>query len=479
MGAVRTRFAPSPTGTLHIGGARTALFNWAFARQQRGAFLLRLEDTDRERSTPEAEAAILDGLRWLEIDWDGEPIRQSARLERHAAAVEQLLASGHAYRCVCTREELEERKQATIARGGKWTYDGRCRDAGHGPDCGPHAVRLRLPPDADLSWNDLVFGSSGQAAAEIGDRIIRRSDGSPLYHLAVVVDDIDLGITHVIRGADHHPNTPFQIALYRALEAPPPRFAHVPLIVGADGKKLSKRRDPVAVRQYREAGYLAEAMRNWLVRLGWSYGDQELFSREEIVERFDLAAVSRSPARADPGKLQWLNLHYLKQLPRARLLEELAPFLEREAGGPVEPSAALEALVDLLRERARTLDEMARQARFLVVPDDALAYDEKAVRKHWKPEGEAPLADLAERLAALESWNEKSLQETFEDVARRHGGLGLGKLAQPVRVAVTGSAASPGIYEVLALLGPERSLARIRRALERIRALREDGSSAG
>src|SRR5690606_8481888 len=267
MTAIRTRFAPSPTGFLHIGGARTALYNWAWTRRHGGTFVLRIEDTDRERSTAESEAAVVEGLRWLGLDWDEGPIRQSARGERHRAAVDRLLAAGRAYRCVCTPEEIEERKAKVIAAGGKWVYDGRCAEAGHGPER-PHAVRLRVPREGKLGWDDLVFGPSGQEAREIGDLVIRRSDGSPLYHLAVVVDDVDMGITHVIRGAAHLNNTPLQLALYRALDPPVPHFAHLPLIVGADGRKLSKRRDPVSVQHFRAQGYLPEAMCNWLVRIG-------------------------------------------------------------------------------------------------------------------------------------------------------------------------------------------------------------------
>ncbi len=469
MATVRTRFAPSPTGFLHLGGARTALFNQAFAHGHGGVLVLRVEDTDRERSTPAAERAVLEGLRWLGIDWDEGPLRQSERMERYAAAVERLLASGRAYRCTCTREELEERRQKTIAAGRKWTYDGRCREADHGPDCGAHTVRLRLPEHERLAWDDLVFGPSGQDAGEIGDMIVRRSDGGPLYHLAGVVDDIEMGITHVIRGADHHSNTPFHLALYRALDAEPPRFAHVPLIVGSDGKKLSKRRDPVSVQHYRDQGYLPEALRNWLVRIGWSHGDQEIFSREEIVRLFDLDAVHRAPARAEPGKLVWLNQHYLKTLPFERLLPALQPFLDAEAGRPVQATPELERLVHLLRERSKTLMEMASLARFLLVEDDALVFDEKAVAKHWKPALEAPLAELHDALAELPTWSEAELEKTFEAVCARHQ-LKLGKLAQPVRVAATGGPVSPGIHETLAVLGRERTLARIALALARIRA---------
>jgi glutamyl-tRNA synthetase len=462
MATIRTRFAPSPTGFLHIGGARTALYNWAWTRRVGGTFVLRIEDTDRERSTAEAEAAVVEGLRWLGLDWDEGPIRQSERDALHRAAVERLLARGRAYRCVCTPEEIEARKAAVIAAGGKWTYDGRCAEAGHGPDR-VHAVRLRVPKQGRLAWDDLVFGPSGQDAREIGDLVIRRSDGSPLYHLAVVVDDVDMGITHVIRGADHLNNTPFQLALYRALDAPAPHFAHVPLIVGADGRKLSKRRDPVSVQHFRAQGYLPEAMCNWLVRIGWSHGDQELFSIDEIRGLFDLSAVHRSPGHADLQKLDWVNQSWIKRLPTARLVAELRGFLP--AGADADPG--LPGLVDLLRERSRTLREMAERAAFLVTPDAALVPDPKAAAKHWKPALRAPVAALRAALAGAAAWEPAAIEAAFESVRAAHEGLGLGPLAQAVRVAVTGSAASPGIYETLAVLGRERTLARLGLALER------------
>jgi len=450
-----------------MGSARTALFNWAFARRHGGRFVLRIEDTDVERSTRESEEALLEGLRWLGLEWDEGPHRQSERRERYALAVEELLASGQAYRCVCTPAELAERKAAAIAAGRSWTYDGACRERGLGPDCGPHAVRLRLPPESRFAWDDLVFGPSGLDAAELGDLIVRRSDGQPLYNLAVVVDDIEMEITHVIRGADHHINTAFQIALYRALGKPVPIFAHVPLIVGAGGKKLSKRRDPVSVERYREDGYLPEAMCNWLVRIGWSHGDQEIFSREEIESLFGLEAVSRSSAQADVAKLQWLNLHYAKVLPRERLVGDLLPFLERAVGHPVAPTPELGRLVDLLRERSRTLVEMAEGARFLVT--DQISYDEKAVAKHMRPEALAPLVDLHERLAALDEWSEAAIEAAFEETRAKHGDLPVGRLAQPVRIAITGRAASPGIFETLAVLGKRRSVGRIAEAIHFLR----------
>jgi len=467
MSDVRTRFAPSPTGFLHVGSARTALFNWAFARRHGGVMVLRIEDTDRERSTRESEEAVLDGLRWLGIDWDEGPLRQSERSERYAGVIEGLLNEGKAYRCVCTPAELEERRSRVLAAGGSWTYDGRCRDLGLGPECGPHAVRLRVPGDERLDWDDLVFGPSGQAGSEIGDGIIRRSDGQPLYALAVVVDDLDMAISHVIRGADHHSNTPFQIALYRALARRPPHFAHVPLIVGPGGKKLSKRRDPVSVQSYREKGYWPEAIVNWLVRIGWSHGDQEIFTPGEICALFDLDAVHRASAGADLAKLDWLNQERIKNAPPDALFSAVRPFLEAEAGHPVDDTPALRQLLELLRERSSTLAEMAERARFALVEE--IAYDEKAASKHLKPESRPVLRDLHDRLAALETWDEASLEAAFEAVRAAHDDLKMGKLAQPVRVAVTGSSASPGIYETLAVLGQRRSVSRLAEALHFLR----------
>jgi glutamyl-tRNA synthetase len=454
----RTRFAPSPTGFLHIGAARTALFNWAYARRHGGEFVLRIEDTDRQRSTRESEQSLLAGLEWLELDWDLGPYRQSERGQRHAEVIDSLLAKGCAYRCVCTVDELAKRREETIAAGHKWTYDGRCRDRGYGPDCGEHTVRLRLPESGALAWNDLVFGPSGQDAREIGDRIIRRADGTALYHLCVVVDDLDMQISHVIRGADHLPNTPFHIALYQALEETPPAFAHVPLILSESGKKLSKRRDPVSVQSFREDGYLAAALRNWIVRLGWSHGDQEVFSRDEIIELFDLAAVGRAAARADTDKLAWLNHHYIQTLPRPELLKLLAPYLERSLGSPAESSDALSELVDLNRQRGKTLIELAEHCRWLLA--EPVTYDEKAARKQLTAAAAGLLEDLGRRLQAVEEWSEPALRDVFEALCDERE-LKLGKLAQPVRVALTGGTVSPGIYDTLRVVGRDRSLARL------------------
>jgi len=477
MSDVRTRFAPSPTGFLHLGSARTALFNWAFARHHGGRFVLRIEDTDRARSTAESEAGLIDGLHWLGLDWDEGPYRQSERAVRHGEVIEQLIAEGKAYRCVCTKDELEARKQATLEAGGKWTYDGRCRDAGHGPDCGEHTVRLRLPESGLLGWNDLVFGPSGQDASEVGDKIIRRSDGDALFHLTVVVDDVDMGITHVIRGADHHPNTPFQLAIYEAMGAPLPQFAHVPLIVGPSGKKLSKRRDPVSIEAYREQGYLPEGLRNWLVRLGWSHGDDELFSREEIIEKFDLDGVGRASGQADPDKLAWVNQQHIKRAPIDELLAGLEAHWAKYIDPKPERDERLIAAIDLNRERARTLDEMASLCAVLLREEVDLSSEASAaaVKKHLKPAALPLVESLYAALSKLDvdEWSESQLESVFEAVAAHHGDVKLGKIAQPVRVAITGGPVSPGIYETMVVIGRSRCLPRLERAIEGMRARAE------
>jgi len=459
MKSIRTRFAPSPTGFLHLGSARTALFNWAFARHHGGTFVLRIEDTDHDRSTPESEAAVLEGMRWLGLDWDEGPFRQSERSERHRSAIASLIESGRAYRCVCSKESLEERKNNDLASGGNGLYDGRCRDLALGADCGDHTVRIRLPEEGALAFDDLVFGPSGQDASQIGDAIIQRSDGTPLYNLAVVVDDIDMGITHVIRGADHHPNTPLQVAIYQALGVAPPFFAHVPLIVGESGKKLSKRRDNVSIQEFEDEGQLHEALVNWIVRLGWSHGDDEVFSLDDIARLFDLDHVGRSAARAEPAKLQWLGQHYIKELESDELFERVQPFLEKVAGQSVEDSPGLRRLLDALRERSHTLMEMAEQTRWLI--RDEIEYEEKAVQKHLRPVSIPLLQALRTRLESIETWDETQLERAFESVAENEGGIKMGKLAQPTRVAVTGRAVSPGIYETLVAIGRERCLARL------------------
>jgi glutamyl-tRNA synthetase len=475
MSTIRTRFAPSPTGYLHLGSARTALYNWAFARRHGGSFILRVEDTDLERSTRESEAAVLEGLDWLGLHWDEGPHRQSERRERHREAVQDLLARDRAYRCTCSRESVEAGKERDIAAGGRGVYDGHCRDLALGADCGPHTVRLRLPRQGSLDWEDAVFGPSGQDASQIGDAIIQRSDGSPLYHLAVVVDDIDMAISHVIRGADHHPNTPLQVALYRALDACIPVFAHVPLIVGESGKKLSKRRDNVSIQEFRAEGYLAEAIVNWLVRLGWSHGDDEIFSLDEIGRLFELDNVGRSSARAEIPKLEWLDQHYIKSLESDELFGRVRGELERVKGGVVPDEPGLRQLLDLLRERSRTLVEMAELSRWYLLEE--VEYQEKAVQKHIRPAALPILRAVYAEMQALPEWKADSLEILFQGVAEAEGGLKLGKLAQPVRVAITGGANSPGIFETLTALGRTRTLPRIERAIEIAEARAE--SAAG
>ncbi|MEE3327738.1 MAG: glutamate--tRNA ligase [Myxococcota bacterium] len=475
MDSVRTRFAPSPTGFLHLGSARTALFNWAYARSQGGEFLLRIEDTDLDRSQEEYEQAVIEGMEWLGLDWDGDMVRQSERRERHIEATQTLLDTGHAYRCHCSRESVEERKKRDVAAGGPGTYDGHCRELDLGSDCGEHTVRLKLPLEGLIGWEDSVFGSSWQDASQLGDAIIQRSDGSPLYNLAVVVDDIDMKITHVIRGADHQANSVLQMALYDALGAPRPVMAHVPLIVDEAGKKLSKRRNNVSVQQFREEGYLHEALDNWIVRLGWSQGDTEIFSLEEIARSFSLEGVGRSPARADIAKLDWLNQHYIKGLASDDLFERVRPHLERVAGGPVEDSPSLRRLLDLLRERSSTLVEMANLARWQLL--DELEYDEKAVKKHLRPVALPLLESIRTAMQALPEWSEASLATLFDEVAEAQGGIKLGKLAQPVRVAVTGGPNSPGIFETLEVIGRENSLRRIEQAIAIVQSRSESAQT--
>jgi glutamyl-tRNA synthetase len=474
MSTIRTRFAPSPTGFLHIGGARTALFNWALTRRHGGEFVLRVEDTDLERSTRESELAVLDGLRWLGIDWDEGPYRQTERAARHAEVIESLLESGAAYRCMCTKERLEELRAAELASGGKGIYDGHCRNLDLGADCGTHTVRLRIDHDSSLRWDDLVFGPSGQDAHEIGDGIIRRSDGTPLFHLAVVIDDIDMNITHVIRGADHHSNTPFQLAIYHALGAPIPTFAHVPLIVAESGRKLSKRKDPVSIQKFKADGYLPEAMLNWLARLGWSHGDQEIFSAAEIVEFFDLEHVGRSGAQADLDKLDHLNQHYLKARSAEALFEAASPFLDSVSGRSISRDDNVDKLLDLLRERSDQLVQMAEKARFALV--DEIEIEPGPAKKHLRPVVLEPLEALIEALETTPDWTLASIEKAFEQTCQAQGDLKLGKLAQPVRVAVTGTGASPGIYETVEVVGRERALARLRVAVEMIRERASEAS---
>ena len=466
--SVVTRFAPSPTGVLHIGGVRTALFNWAFARHHGGRFLLRFEDTDRARSSPEFERAVLEALDWLGLDYDPVPgfegiPRQSERSERYSERIAPLLERGAAYRCTCTAADLERMREKAREAGGVRGYDGSCRDRDIGPDAGtPFCVRLRVPDDGPTRWNDAIAGPSGEDASQIDDFVIARSDGSPVYHLAVVVDDHEMGVTHVIRGREHLLSTPRQLLLYQALGLEPPTFAHVPLLVEAGGKKLSKRHQAASVQNYRDEGYPPEALLNFIARLGWGHGDLEIFDVKTLAELFTLEAVGKSPSQVNDDKLRALSQHWLKELPAATLHAYVQPFLEAETGAPVRFDDGLRTLLELLRPRSETLAEMARGALFYLVDEPELAPN--AVKKHLKPEIREPLRELRDALDTSRDWSADTLEALLRGVAERHG-LGLGKLAQPTRVSLVGGPVSPGIFETLALLGRERSLARLDRAL--------------
>lgn len=464
--SVRTRFAPSPTGHLHIGGARTALFNYLFARHHGGTFVLRVEDTDRERSTDASIRAIYDSMTWLGLSWDEGPFRQTDRFELYRAAAERLLASGHAYRCWCTTEEIDARRQRALAGGQRPGYDRTCRDLAAPPAGRTSSVlRFRTPVEGETVVDDEVKGRVVFQNTELDDFVIQRSDGSPIYNFCVVVDDVDMRMTHVIRGDDHLANTPRQILLYRALDAPLPRFAHIPLILGLDKARLSKRHGATSVMQYHDEGYLPDAMVNFLARLGWSHGDQELFTRVELIEHFSLENVGSSPAIFNPEKLVWTNFQYLKATPATELAALVRPFLVR-LGLPVPSDTAwLTRAVETVRERAKTLVELAESLRFYLAPE--ITIQAAAATKHLRADLAPALADLTSALDALEQWDPAHIEDVFHDIIARHG-LTLGKLAQPVRVAVTGGTVSPGIFEVLDVLGRERAIARLRAAQTRL-----------
>ena len=463
---VRTRFAPSPTGDLHVGGARTALFCWLHARRHGGKFLLRIEDTDRERSTTEAVDAILDGMTWLGLDWDEGPCFQSDRMERYREAVGSLLDSGSAYRCYCSPERLDRLRAEQLARREKPRYDGRCRDREGRSGEGPPAIRFRTPRDGETAFDDLVRGRVTIRNDELDDLVIVRRDGTPTYNFCVVVDDLDMAVTHVIRGDDHVNNTPRQIHVLRALGGELPAYAHAPMILGGDGQRLSKRHGAVSVTSYRDRGYLPEAVINHLARLGWSHGDREIFSRDELVELFDVGAVNRAAASFDTGKLDWLNRHYIKASEAERLGRELGRQLAGlgldPAGGP-DPAA----VADALRERAATLREMAEASVYFYRDFDD--YDTGAARRHLRPVSHPALTRLRSSLAELPAWSAPGIAEAVSRAAAEEG-IGLGKLGQPLRVAVTGRGVSPPFDVTLALVGRDRTLARLDRALDFIRA---------
>ena len=465
---IRTRFAPSPTGYLHIGGARTALYSWLFARKHQGRFVLRIEDTDLERSTPESVAAILEGMAFLNLDYDEGPFYQTRRFDRYREVLSELIAHGHAYYCTCTKAELEEQRAAQMARKEKPRYDRRCRELGHGPS--PEAVvRFKNPLIGEVVVDDAVKGRVVFRNDELDDLIIARSDGTPTYNFTVVVDDMDMDITHVIRGDDHLNNTPRQINMLRALDAKPPAYAHIPMILGEDGARLSKRHGAVSVMQYRDEGYLPEALINYLVRLGWAHGDQEIFTRAEMITLFDIKDVHAAAAAINPKKLLWLNQHYIKTLPAADIAERLRPFLVERGADPAA-GPALTDVVLALRERAKTLVEMAAQALFFY--HEQVTIDDPKNQAILANAPHAALTALAEALATQSTWTREAVHATLEAVATDQG-LTFGKLAQPVRIAVTGSSVSPPIDVTCALLGRERCVKRLHAAVAQSLAFRE------
>ncbi|MBY0269327.1 MAG: glutamate--tRNA ligase [Burkholderiales bacterium] len=461
---VRTRFAPSPTGYLHIGGARTALFCWAYAKQQGGTFILRVEDTDRERSTEASVQAILDGMQWLGLDYEG-PYFQMQRLDRYKAAADQLLRDGHAYHCYATREEIDALREAQRARGDKPRYDGRWRPEnakrlGLKPPAGMQPViRFRTPDTGEVTFNDLVKGPITVANAELDDLVIMRADGIPTYNFGVVIDDADMNITHVVRGDDHVNNTPRQINIYRALGANLPLFAHLPMILGADGERLSKRHGAISVMQYFEDGYLPEALNNYLARLGWSHGDAEKFSLQQMVEWFDLAHVSRSPARFDPEKLGWLNQQYMKEADDRRLAGLVTPFLERD-GCKVAAGPELPRVVALLKDRVSTIEELADAAVYFYRRLEPSAELRQA---HYAAAVKPALVALRRQLESVE-WRREAIGAALKAVLAEHQ-LKMPKIAMPLRVMVTGEPQSPSIDATLELIGRGEVLARMEQEL--------------
>lgn len=455
---VRTRFAPSPTGYLHIGGARTALFSYLLARHLGGQFVLRVEDTDKERSTEESTQAILDGMAWLGLDYDEGPYFQSQRSCQYEQAINSLLAAGHAYRCTCSKAHLEELRAQQMAAKQKPRYDGCCRKADHQDNGQDFVIRFANPTEGSVVFDDLIRGRIEVNNAELDDLIIARSDGSPTYNLTVVVDDSDMNITHVVRGDDHINNTPRQINLLHALDKPIPYYAHVPMILGADSKRLSKRHGAVSVLQYQQEGFLAKALLNYLVRLGWSHGDQELFSKEQMIALFSLQAVNKSPASFNLEKLVWVNQHYLKQ---GDYQEALLLQFEK-AGIDITQGPALDAIIVLQKERCKTLCEMAERSRYFF--EERVVLDEKAARKHLTATVKPVLQTIYDAFAKLKNWQQDVIHPIIVSTAAVSD-VKLGKVAQPLRVAVTGNTISPPIDVTLEYIGQERVLQRLENAL--------------
>lgn len=464
MKGVRTRFAPSPTGDLHIGGARTALFNWLLARKNRGTFILRIEDTDVERSTQESIKVILDAMTWLGMDWDEGPFYQSQRISLYQEAALKLLDEGKAYRCYCTAEELESKRERALKEGLKPKYDRTCLRKSSTPSGRPFAIRFLSPDEGKTIVDDLIQGRVEFENSELDDLIILRSDGLPTYNFSVVVDDVTMEITHVIRGNDHLNNTPRQIQIYQALGYQIPKFAHVPMILGPDKKKLSKRHGAQSVMAYKEMGYLPEAVLNYLVRLGWSYGDQEEFTIGELIEKFSLEAIGKSPSAINPGKLDWLNSQYIKKMDLDELIQRVCPFMERR-GYTITDRNLLRKAVASLKERVKTLVEMVELSSFYF--KEEIDYDENGLKKFFKPEIIPIFKDITSSLFKEETLSRKDAQDLIRRVSETRKEP-LVKIAQPLRVALTGRTASPPIDEVMEALGKDRVIERIERAIKYI-----------
>ena len=462
---IKTRFAPSPTGVLHVGGARTALFCWLYTKKVDGRFVLRIEDTDLERSTPESVQAILDAMQWLGLDYDEGPYYQTQRFERYLEVIKQLIEQGHAYYCECSRERLDDLREQQMAAKQKPRYDGCCRELGLQADSGkPMVVRFNNPQQGFVRFLDHVKGEISVSNSELDDLIIARSDGSPTYNLSVVVDDMDMGISHVLRGDDHVNNTPRQINILNALAAPVPEYAHVPMILGDDGKRLSKRHGAVGVMEYFAAGYLPEALLNYLVRLGWSHGDQEIFTLQEMIDNFSLDGLNKSASSFNTDKLKWVNQQYLMSSPLDRivqLVKQRLDLLELDYDDDFE----FATVVDLYRQRVFTINELVDSILYCF--QDFAAYDEKAAQKVLKPAALEPLQRLLDLLAELDTWNALSIHAVVAKVTEELE-VGMGKVGQPLRVAVTGGSFSPPIDQTVELLGKERSMHRIQRAIDYI-----------
>ena len=466
---VRTRFAPSPTGYLHIGGARTALFSWLYARRHQGKFILRIEDTDRERSTQEAVDVILEGMQWLGLDHDEGPFYQTQRMARYKEVIKKLLADGYAYPCYCSKEELDGMREAQMAKKEKARYDRRCRSLTEAPkgkeDVAP-VIRFKTDSDGQIIINDHVKGKITIQNKELDDLIIARGDGTPTYNLVVVIDDLDMGMTHVIRGDDHLNNTPRQINILKAMQAPIPEYAHLPMILDEQGAKLSKRHGAANLLNYREEGYLPEALLNYLVRLGWSHGDQEIFSIDEMIKLFDLDDINKSASSINPDKLLWLNQHYIKEGDPEHVAKHLAWHMDKQ-GINIETGPELSRIVTALAERSKTLLEMAQSSRYFF--EDFADFDEKAAKKNLKAAALEPLQQMLEKFTAINEWQGEALHQIVLDITEQLE-LKLGKVAQPLRVAVTGAGMSPSIDVTLELIGRERCLTRIAKAIDYIKA---------